>query len=112
MPRALTAAREGDSTGAGRAGPAGRRPAARSLRARLMLWYTAGFSGLLLVFGVTAFVLLDRGLRANVDDSLTSVARAIATSSAKLNTRRVSNGSMIASICPLDAACFASSHRS
>ena len=39
------------------------------------------FGGLLLVFGVTAFVLLDRGLRANVDDSLVSVARAIATSS-------------------------------
>ena len=46
-----------------------------------MLWYTAGVSALLLVLGVTAFVLLDRGLRANVDDSLTSVARAIAASS-------------------------------
>jgi two-component system OmpR family sensor kinase len=53
----------------------------RTLRARLTLWYTAVFGGLLLVFGTTAFVLLDRGLRANVDDSLVSVARAIATSS-------------------------------
>ena len=53
----------------------------RTLRARLTLWYTAVFGGLLLAFGVTAFVLLDRGLRANVDDSLVSVARAIATSS-------------------------------
>ena len=35
----------------------------------------------MLAVGVTAFVLLDRGLRANVDDSLVSVARAIATSS-------------------------------
>jgi heavy metal sensor kinase len=55
----------------------------RTLRARLTLWYTAVFGGLLLVFGVTAFVLLDRGLRATVDDSLVSAARAIATSSAQ-----------------------------
>jgi heavy metal sensor kinase len=55
----------------------------RTLRGQLTLWYTAVFGGLLLVFGVTAFVLLDRGLRANVDDSLFSAARAIATSSAQ-----------------------------
>ena len=53
----------------------------RTLRARLTLWYTAVFGGLLLLLGTTAFVLLDRGLRVNVDDSLLSVARAIATSS-------------------------------
>jgi heavy metal sensor kinase len=38
-------------------------------------------AGLLLCLGATAFVLLDHGLRVNVDDSLLSVARAIATSS-------------------------------
>jgi heavy metal sensor kinase len=53
----------------------------RTLRARLTLWYTAVFGGLLLCLGVTAFLLLDHGLRVNVDDSLVSVARAIATSS-------------------------------
>ena len=39
------------------------------------------FGGLLLVLGGTAFVLLDRGLRANLDDSLESVAKTIAASS-------------------------------
>ncbi|HTF32399.1 MAG TPA: ATP-binding protein [Myxococcota bacterium] len=39
------------------------------------------FGGLLLLLGGTAFVLLDRGLRTNLDDSLASVARAIAASS-------------------------------
>jgi heavy metal sensor kinase len=39
------------------------------------------FGALLLVIGALALVLLDRGLRANVDDSLMSVARAVATSS-------------------------------
>ncbi|HME71258.1 MAG TPA: hypothetical protein VKM54_15515, partial [Myxococcota bacterium] len=39
------------------------------------------FGGLLLLFGGTAFVLLDRGLRTNLDDSLASVARAVAASS-------------------------------
>jgi heavy metal sensor kinase len=53
----------------------------RSLRARLTLWYTSVFGGLLVALGATAFVLLDRGLRANVDDSLMSVARSIAESS-------------------------------
>jgi len=55
----------------------------RTVRARLTLWYTAVFTGLLLIFGATAFVLLDRGLRVTVDDSLLSVARAVATSSAQ-----------------------------
>jgi heavy metal sensor kinase len=55
----------------------------RTVRARLTLWYTAVFTGLLLVLGSTAFVLLDHGLRMTVDDSLVSVARVIATSSAR-----------------------------
>ena len=53
----------------------------RTVRARLTLWYTAVFGGLLLLLGGTAFVLLDRGLRTNLDDSLASVARAVAASS-------------------------------
>jgi heavy metal sensor kinase len=52
----------------------------RTLRARLTLWYTALLSGMLAILGVTALVLLDRGLRDNVDASLKSVARAIAES--------------------------------
>jgi heavy metal sensor kinase len=52
-----------------------------TLRARLTLWYTLVFGGLLVLLGTTAFVLLDRGLRATVDDSLEAVAHAIATSS-------------------------------
>jgi heavy metal sensor kinase len=53
----------------------------RTVRARLTLWYTAVFGGLLLLLGGTAFILLDRGLRTNLDDSLASVARAVAASS-------------------------------
>jgi heavy metal sensor kinase len=55
------------------------RPA--SLRRRLTLWYTAALGGLLLLLAATALVLLERTLRANVDASLVSVARAIAASS-------------------------------
>jgi heavy metal sensor kinase len=53
----------------------------RTLRARLTLWYTAFFSGVLVVLGVGALILLDRGLRDNIDASLKSVAQAIADSS-------------------------------
>lgn len=53
----------------------------RTLRARLTLWYTAFFSGMLMVLGVGAFILLDRGLRDNIDASLKSVAQSIAESS-------------------------------
>jgi heavy metal sensor kinase len=53
----------------------------RTVRARLTLWYTAVFGGLLLLLGATAFVLLDHALRTNLDDSLASVARAVAASS-------------------------------
>src|SRR6185436_13872856 len=51
------------------------------LRTRLTLWYTTLLGGLLVVLGVAAFTLLDRGLRENVDASLRSVAAAIAESS-------------------------------
>jgi heavy metal sensor kinase len=44
------------------------------------MWYTAAFGGLLLLLGAAAFVLLDRTLRANVDASLSSVARTVASS--------------------------------
>ena len=52
-----------------------------SLRWRLTAWYTAALGGLLVLLGTTALVLLDRGLRANIDASLASVARTIAASS-------------------------------
>lgn len=52
----------------------------RTLRARLTLWYTVLLSGMLVILGTTALVLLDRGLRENVDASLQSVARSIANS--------------------------------
>jgi len=52
----------------------------RTLRARLTLWYTALLSGMLMILGTTALVLLDRGLRENVDASLQSVARSIVNS--------------------------------
>ena len=54
-----------------------------SLRARLTLWYTAALGALLAVLGAIAFTLLDRGLRANVDASLLSVARTVAESTRK-----------------------------
>jgi len=48
-----------------------------SLRARLTLWYTAAVGAVLMLLGAVALALLDRGLRANVDASLESVARAV-----------------------------------
>jgi heavy metal sensor kinase len=51
-----------------------------NLRTRLTLWYMALLSGTLLVLGVAALTLLDRGLHDNVDASLKSVARSIAGS--------------------------------
>ncbi len=53
----------------------------RSLRARLTLWYTAALAALLAVLGAASYLLLDRGLRDNVDASLESVAGVIARSS-------------------------------
>jgi heavy metal sensor kinase len=52
----------------------------RTLRARLTLWYTALFSGTLVLLGMTAFILLEHGLRDNVDTSLQSIAHALAES--------------------------------
>ena len=54
---------------------------ARSLRARLTLWYTAALGVLLVVLGATALGLLERGLRDNVDTALRTVARTIAETS-------------------------------
>jgi heavy metal sensor kinase len=48
-----------------------------SLRARLTLWYTAAVGAVLVLLGAVALALLDRGLRANVDASLESVARTV-----------------------------------
>ena len=51
-----------------------------TLRGRLILWYTAFLSAMLALLGATSVMMLDHGLRSNVDDSLNSVARAIADS--------------------------------
>jgi heavy metal sensor kinase len=51
-----------------------------TFRGRLILWYTGILTAMLALLGGTSVFLLDRGLRNNVDDSLNSVARAIAES--------------------------------
>jgi heavy metal sensor kinase len=51
-----------------------------TLRGRLTLWYTGLLTAMFAVLGATSLILLDRGLRKNVDESLTSVANAIAES--------------------------------
>ena len=51
-----------------------------TLRGRLTLWYTGILTATFAVLGTTSVLLLDRGLRQNVDDSLDSVANAIADS--------------------------------
>ena len=51
-----------------------------TLRARLTLWYTGILTAMFTVLGATSVILLDRGLRKNVDESLNSAARAIADS--------------------------------
>jgi len=51
-----------------------------TLRGRLTLWYTGILTAMFAVLGATSVILLDRGLRMNVDDSLNSVASAIADS--------------------------------
>jgi len=51
-----------------------------TLRGRLILWYTGILTAMLALLGATSVMLLDHGLRNNVDDSLNSVARAIAES--------------------------------
>ncbi len=56
------------------------RPLFSSLRTRLTLWYTAFLTGMLVLLGTAALLLLDRGLRDNIDASLKSVAVSIADS--------------------------------
>ena len=51
-----------------------------SLRGRLILWYTGILTAMLALLGVVSVVLLDHGLRNNLDESLNSVGRAIADS--------------------------------
>lgn len=51
-----------------------------TLRARVTLWYTGLLTAMLALFGGTSVVLLDQGLRKNLDASLYSVARAVAQS--------------------------------
>jgi heavy metal sensor kinase len=50
---------------------------AQSLRARLTLGYTAALGALLVLLGVAALHLLDSGLRANVDQTLESMAETV-----------------------------------
>jgi heavy metal sensor kinase len=49
-----------------------------TLRHRLTLWYTGFLTAMFAVLGATSALLLDRGLRMNIDDSLNSDARAVA----------------------------------
>jgi heavy metal sensor kinase len=51
-----------------------------TLRGRLILWYTGLLTAMLVLLGAISALLLDRGLRKNIDDSLTSVAHTIAES--------------------------------
>ncbi len=52
----------------------------KTLRGRLTLWYTSILTALLLLLGTAGVLLLDRSLRRNVDDSLTSLAQTVAGS--------------------------------
>src|SRR5262249_32766839 len=54
------------------------------LRGRLTLGYTAVLTAMLALLGATSVMMLDHGLRSNLDDSLRSVARAIAESDRRL----------------------------
>jgi heavy metal sensor kinase len=51
-----------------------------TLRARLTLWYTGILTAMLALLAAVSVILLEQGLRKNVDDSLTSVARVISES--------------------------------
>ena len=51
-----------------------------TLRGRVTLWYTGLLTAMLALFGGTSVVLLDQGLRKDLDASLYSVARTIAQS--------------------------------
>ncbi len=51
-----------------------------TLRGRLTLWYTGVLTVMLVLAGASSTILLDHGLRNTVDDSLNSLAHAIADS--------------------------------
>jgi len=51
-----------------------------TLRGRLTLWYTGVLTALLALLGIASFMLLTHGLLSTVDDSLNSLAHAIADS--------------------------------
>ncbi len=51
-----------------------------TLRGRLTLWYTGILTAILALLALTSVMLLDHGLRNNVDDSLNAMARVIAES--------------------------------
>ena len=51
-----------------------------TVRGRVTLWYTGLLTAMLALFGGTSVVLLDQGLRQNLDASLYSVARTVAQS--------------------------------
>jgi heavy metal sensor kinase len=53
---------------------------ARTLRGRLTLWYSGVLTALLALLGSGSFILLTHGLQNTVDDSLDSLAHAIADS--------------------------------
>ncbi len=54
-----------------------------SLRARLATWYAGILAASLVLLGGMAFVILERGLHRDVDDSLLTVARTVADSAAR-----------------------------
>ena len=54
-----------------------------SLRGRLIVWYTGILSAMLALLAATSVVLLDHGLRNNLDDSLNTVAHTIAQSAGR-----------------------------
>jgi two-component system, OmpR family, sensor kinase len=51
-----------------------------TLQGRLIFWYTGILTAMLALLGATSVMMLDHSLRQNIDDSLNSVARAIAES--------------------------------
>src|SRR5437868_2885504 len=52
----------------------------KTLRGRLTLWYTGVLTSLLALLGAASFILLAHGLQNTMDDSLNSLAHAIADS--------------------------------
>jgi heavy metal sensor kinase len=52
-----------------------------TLRLRLTLWYSAVLAGIILVFGLAVYALMNVGLTRQVDDALTDTARGIIAAS-------------------------------